>query len=210
MRMFNDRVLIRLPIGKGLLEMILFELQCILDGQWYLLIMYRALFALVYYGLFRVGELAKGTHPVKAADVQLARNKNKLRLLLWTSKNLVPGHSPQQVKITEEVQNNKTAGKFSHFCPFKLTSEFLRIRGGYKNKFEQFFVLQDSSPVTMTMVRTMLKKSIKKLNLDCRLYNTHSFRIGRCSDLLKMGVPIEKIKLMGRWKSNAVFKYIRQ
>ena len=54
------------------------------------------------------------------------------------------------------------------------------------------------------------KKSIKKLNLDCRLYNTHSFRIGRCSDLLKMGVPIEKIKLMGRWKSNAVFKYVRQ
>ena len=157
-RTVNDRVLIRLPIGKELLEMILFELQCILDGQWYLLIMYHALFTLTYYGLFRVGKLAKGTHPVRAADMHLARNKNKLRLLLWTSKNLVLGHSPQQVKITEEVQNNKTAGKFSHFCPFKLTSEFLRIRGGYKNKFEQFFVLQDSSPVTVTMVRTMLKK----------------------------------------------------
>ena len=103
-RTVNDRVLIRLPIGKGLLEMILFKLQCILDGQWYLLIMYCALFTLAYYGLFRVGELAKGTHPVRVADVHLARNKNKLRLLLWTLKIWFQDTHPNKLKLLKKFQ----------------------------------------------------------------------------------------------------------
>ena len=51
---------------------------------------------------------------------------------------------------------------------------------------------------------------ISKLGLEDKLYGMHSFRIGRTSDLVKLKYSIDEIKLMGRWKSNVVFKYIRQ
>ena len=45
--------------------------------------------------------------------------------------------------------------------------------------------------------------------LESHLYNTHSLHIGRASDLSKMGANVEKIKHVGRWKSNAVYRYIK-
>ena len=60
-KMENDRVKIRLPIQKGLLEMLLFEVERKYQCQPYLEIMYKALFCLGYYGMLRVGELSLGT-----------------------------------------------------------------------------------------------------------------------------------------------------
>ena len=54
-----------------------------------------------------------------------------------------------------------------------------------------------------------LKFMLQKLKLNADLYNVHSLRIGHCGDLLKMGVSVETIKKIGRWKSNAVFNYLR-
>ena len=71
----NDKVKTRLPIQVGLLDILLFEIDRIYHNQEFLAIMYKAMFALSYYGLFRVGELASGDHPVKAKDVHVARNK---------------------------------------------------------------------------------------------------------------------------------------
>ena len=58
-------------------------------------------------------------------------------------------------------------------------------------------------------VRILLKQLIKNIHLNPDNYNTMSLRIGRASDLLKFGFSIETIKRMGRWKSNAVYRYIR-
>ena len=73
----NDRVRIRRPIRLKLLETILFEIKRIFADQPYLSTMYLAFFSLAYYGLFRVGELAKGDHPVLAKDVEIGTNKRK-------------------------------------------------------------------------------------------------------------------------------------
>ena len=51
-RMLNDTVKTRLPIHKYLLEMILFKLERMFEGQYYLEIMFKAFFILSYYGLF--------------------------------------------------------------------------------------------------------------------------------------------------------------
>ena len=47
------------------------------------------------------------------------------------------------------------------------------------------------------------------LGLDDKLYGMHSLRIGRTTDLIKFNYSIEEIKIMGHWRSNVVFKYIR-
>ena len=99
-RIINDRVCTRLPIHCRLLEMLLFEMQRYLaeDNQWYLEIMYKALFALSYYGLMWIGEVTKSPHVVKAKDVHVAINQGKILLVLHSSKTHNKESRPQKIK----------------------------------------------------------------------------------------------------------------
>ena len=146
----NDRVTTRLPIHYGLLEMILFEVQrhFSLKNQWYLEILYKTLFALCCYGMMRVGEVTRSPHVLKAKNVHLATNKNKLLLVLYTSKTHDKSNRPQKIKITSK-RNNKS-GKYVHryFCPFNLMRHYMSVRGEYSVDEEQFFIFSDGSPVT--------------------------------------------------------------
>ena len=100
--------------------------------------------------------------------------------------------------------------KNAFFCPFQMIREYLSIRGTeYENDDEQFFILPDGSPLKQYTIRNMLIKLFKCLNLNSSVHSFHCFRIGRSLDLLKFGYTVDQIKLMGRWKSNAVFRYIR-
>ena len=70
-RLVNDTVSARLLIKCRLLEMLLFELGRLFEWQPYLHIMYKCLFILAYYGLFRIGELTLSQHSVKAKNMPL-------------------------------------------------------------------------------------------------------------------------------------------
>ena len=211
-KLVNDKLMIRLPIHCGMLELILFEIQRIFSksSQPYLEIMYKALFALGYYGLMRVGELTYSQHVVKAKEINIGTNKKKLLLILYSSKTHTEADRPQKIRITANV-DEKTGHYFNrHFCPFKLMARYLAARTPfYDTDDEPFFVLKDKSPVTPEMARNVLRQAIKNLGLNNELYNMHSLRIGRASDLLRYGYTVEEIKLMGRWKSNVVYKYFR-
>ena len=120
--LLNDRVKIRLPIRVQLLEQILFEVQRSFASQPYLERMYLAIFSIAYYGMMRIGEIAKmkSPHFVKAKDVHIAQNKNKILLRLHTSKTHGRISKPQEIKITQ-VQTAQTK---RFFCPFKLMRNF--------------------------------------------------------------------------------------
>ena len=64
--------------------------------------------------------------------------------------------------------------------------------------------------MTADQTRQLLRKMLSSFGLNAELYDMHSLRIGRASDLIKQNYSIEQVKRMGRWKSNAVYKYIRQ
>ena len=74
---------------------------------------------------------------------------------------------------------------------------------------EQFFVLKDRKPVKPGHATSILKLMVKRLGLDNGNYSMHSFRIGRTSDLIKYKYPLDEVQRLGRWRSNAVLKYIR-
>ena len=131
-RQINDRVYVRLPIKRALLEVLLFELERLFKDQMYLRTMYRTLFALAYYGLFRIGELAQGDHPVKACNIHIAQNKAKILIYLRTSKTHGLESRPQKIKISAE----NLVKKVTHFCPFMLMGQFINIRGGFLSKQE--------------------------------------------------------------------------
>ena len=68
-KLLNDKVLVRLPIRRRLLDLLLFEVQRIFPDQPYLEKLYLAMFSISYYGMFRIGEIAKSPHTMKARDV---------------------------------------------------------------------------------------------------------------------------------------------
>ena len=203
-KMTNDRVRTRLPIQKGLLNMILRHTALIYDQQPYLKTLYMSLFATGYYGLFRVGELTTGTHPIKAVDVHVAMNKNKLMFVLRSSKTHDESMKPQTVKITAEGESTNTA-----CCPFRLLQSYLRVRRSCRQKNEPFFIFRDRTPVTPVHARRVLKEALIRARIDSNFYDFHSFRAGRALDLRKMNFSVESIKFLGRWQSNAVFTYLK-
>ena len=205
----NDRVKIRLPIQKGLFEMLLFEVERVYGhekNQPYLESMYTGMFCLAYYGMLRVGELTKGPHTVKACNIHVGNNKKKIQIVLYTSKTHGQESGPQKVKIAA-ADPKKVEKMF--FCPFSAVLHFMSTRGSYKSEEEQFFVFADRSPVCPHHFRSTLRSLISKIDLDPLLYDVHSFRSGRTCDLYKFGYSIDQIKSMGRWKSNAVYRYLK-
>ena len=185
----NDHIRTRLPINIGLLETLIFEMQRKFHNQPYLEILYRAFFLISYYGLFRIGELTLSKHVIKAKDVHIAMNKDKMLFVLYSSKTHSKGSRPQKVKITACNNQNSEANKGRmllhkrNFCPFQGSREYMAIRGNYPpNDNDPFFVYADNQPVKPEHARKVLKGLLKDLNLNPDLYRHHSLRIGHSSD----------------------------
>ena len=108
-KMENDKFTCRLPIQVGLLEVLLFELERMFHSQFYLEKLYKAIFALMYYGLMRIGEVVQGSHTLKAKDMHISQNKNKMLIVLYSSKTHSKANLPQKIKITdlEQYPNNQ-------------------------------------------------------------------------------------------------------
>ena len=141
----------------------------------------------------------------------LAVNKDKLLVVLYSSKTHDEGCRLQKIKITSNRTEKSGVWAARNFCSFKLMGTYLKLRGNYRTDQEQFFVFRDKSPVTAEQARSILKLMIKKLGLDSTVYDMHSLRIGRASDLIRCNkYTIDEVKRLGRWKSNTVYKYIRQ
>ena len=85
----------------------------------------------------------------------------------------------------------------------------MEIRGNFIYPTEQFFVFKDGSLVTDNHAREVLKTCLQNLGLDPNMYGMHSFRVGRTTDLIKYNYSLEEVKRMGRWRSNVVYRYIR-
>ena len=97
----NDVVCARMPIHKGLLNMVLKEtynryMRC---NQPYLTVLYTCIFSTAYFGLFRISELARSPHAVKAIDVKIGINKRKMKFILRSSKLHGKYAHPQIIKI---------------------------------------------------------------------------------------------------------------
>ena len=210
----NDRVRTKLPIQKDLLRMILSATQTYFENkqQIYLSVTYQALFSTSYFGLFRIGELTTGDHPVRVADVQIGENKNKMLFILRTCNTHTRGDKPQQIKISSkrimeddlQQKNNPECP-----CPFQLLKLYLSMRPLFLDLNEPFFVFGDRTPIKTSNMSATLKKMIKKVDLDPKFYSVTSLRSGHACDLLKLQISVETIKKIGRWRSSAVYNYLK-
>jgi integrase len=65
-------------------------------------------------------------------------------------------------------------------------------------------------PYAATALRQLVKRSVRQVGLDPRLYANHSLRAGGATDLLSAGVPELFVKKAGRWKSDTYQIYHRE
>ena len=123
------------------------------------------------------------------------------------------GNKPQIIKLTRDKntvqQNNSKQCNFPNLCPYHLLRCYIEVRKSFKSTDEQFFVFKDHSPVTPKAMWKVFKDCISDIGLNSNSYVFHGFRAGRACDLLEMGVSVETIKKLGRWRSNAVYVYLR-
>ena len=211
-RLKNDTVHCRFPISKRLLEILLFELERILYHSQYSCILYKAILCLGYYGLMCVGELTDSCHTAKACNIHIGANKDKILVILYSSKTHSKASYPQETKISSIASqaSHMNIKSTTFFCPFQVIRTYVKLRGGYLTQHKNFFVFRDRSVVKPHHLRTILRKCIANVNLNPLHYDCYLLRIGRSCDLMKAGVAIDTIKALGCWKSNAVFRYIRQ
>ena len=92
---------------------------------------------------------------------------------------------------------------------FELLKNYILLRGEINNDSENLFLFRYKVPIKPAVVRTTLKSAIKCIGMDEKLYDFHSLRVGRMSDLIKSGFSVDQVKRMGRWKSSAVYRYIK-
>ena len=83
---------------------------------------------------------------------------------------------------------------------------YITLRGTSKGPL---FIKSNKVPVNIKTFRDCLKFCINRSGFDDRRYNTHSFRIGRATDLSQEGASDSTIKSAGRWTSAAFKKYIK-
>lgn len=201
----NNEVIHRMPINYFMLLTLLDAADSFFDQQPYLATLYKAMFSAAYYGLLRVGEITKGPHAVLAQDVIIGKNKKKIQLILRTSKTHGLGDPPQVIAFYCDCHETKAP----QYCPYELMVQYNKLKEKYANCKEQYFVYQGHIPVQAAKFREVLKTLLRFANINADCFNTHSFRIAHANDLRRLGKDVSYIQQIGRWKSSAVWNYLK-
>ena len=149
--------------------------------------------------------MTSGSHPIKACNVHIGENKDKMLFILYSSKTHGRELRSQKIKITASAEERHK----TFFCPFEISREYFALRGNYGDPDDPFFVFRNQQPVRPSHVWNVLKKTLQAINLPSSMYGFHSVHIGRATDMIKFGNSISEVHLAGRWRMNVVYKYIR-
>ena len=80
-------------------------------------------------------------------------------------------------------------------CPYKLILAYLALRPELNTEEKPLFIFRDGVAVTGEQYRRVVHATLKSLGLNPMLYDTHSFHIGQATDLQKLGLSLETIKI---------------
>ena len=199
-RRLDKRIDSRFPIRKHILQQLCLVLPKICFNN-YEVKLFTAAYTLAYYGMLRASECvytsaSLADRPLQFSDIQIEGKQ------LW-------------IKIRKSKTNQLGKPICLHIPPSKPASmscfhalqQFISVHPSTP-KESQFLCHNNKSPLTRYQFAAVLSKGIKHLGLPTANYKTHSFRIGRATDLSLAGVSSEQIKTAGRWVSNTYNKYV--
>lgn len=163
--------------------------------------LFRSLFTMAYFGLFRVSELVAASNALvgtalKSENIQIDQNYVVITL------NKFKTNQRGDVVTLKLPSESNTA-----ICPVHAADEFDQLRPKH---CPIFFSHANGTPVTRQQFSAVLAQCLRKTVYVSGHYRSHSFRIGRASDLAAQGMPMEQIMKLGRWQSTSCKLYIRK
>lgn len=190
----------RLPITRDILHKIIMATDHVVPS-FPKAVMCKAMFLLAFHGFLRVGEFTTtasndSSHVLQVGDAQFSDDGSSLLVTITFYK-----HSAQQ-PITLDISRATNP----LLCPVRTLRTYLDTYGHTVGPLFQFM---DGKPVPYAFFMKTLDALLSFLGLDRRLYRGHSFRIGAATTAAANGVSEIVIQKMGRWKSDAVKRYIR-
>lgn len=163
--------------------------------------LFQAAFILAYFGLFRISELVVTTasqsdRPLRYSDVSFIKMNSVIKITIRYSKTNQAG-TPIIMCIPCEQDSN--------LCPVCALQRYCCIRPKIQG---YMFVHSDGRPVTQTQFSAVLAKAVRMCGFENH-FRSHSFRIGRATQLALEGTSMDIIKRLGRWRSDASRLYVR-
>ena len=186
------------PIQKDLLYSMIAIIPILFPDP-YERILYQALLITAYFCCLRAGEAVisnSSSHTLLREQITLEISPYDHYLIQFRSFKHCD-HSNEKFILKKSNDS---------FCPVNLLNNYLHVRPSVPGPL---FVLFSGKPLNRSIYSKLIKSCIKKLGHDNSLYNTHSIRIGRATDLAIDGAQPDVIKRIGRWSSSAYLKYIR-
>lgn len=159
--------------------------------------LWAAIFTLTYHACLRAGEAvySNSTEHTLSFD-QVKLTTNSIHIDFHSYKH---SRSPTPTMVLQQDPDPVC-------CPVKTLGQYLRLRGTSQGPL---FIHQNHIPVERQTLSAALKSTIQLIGLKPENYNTHSFRIGRATQLAQDNHPHNTIQTAGRWHSSAYLRYIR-
>ena len=189
---------IRLPIQAALLHQILAHIPK-LPISTYEKHLFRALFNTMYHAALRVSEVTQShshSHNLHLKHITITETPTLACTIKFSSFK----HSN---KGSTSIKIEASPGKY---CPVRALQKYLTQRGTHSGAL---FIHENRDPLSRLTISDTLNSILTLLHKDPLKYNTHSFRIGKTSDLAQSGASNAQIALVGRWKSAAYTAYIK-
>ena len=159
--------------------------------------LWAAIFTLTYHGCLRAGEAVlsnSSEHTLQLNQVSVIQNTVHIKFLSYK-------HSRKAIPTMVLQQDEHPS-----CCPVRTLQSYLQLRG---NTPGPLFVNQTLIPIDRHLLSSTLKSCIQLAGLNPDSYNTHSFRIGRATQLAQDNHTHATIQTAGRWHSSAYLRYIR-
>ena len=186
------------PLTWDLLKRVLIAMKDEYSG--YMLLLLRAVYLTAYAASLRISEFAKtpgSTHTLLLSNVAFNYEGNREGMILTLDSYK---HSARPARLIVPGSQSENS------CPVRAVKAFLKVRP--KNE-GPLFLKEDGKAISRELVATSLKRCVSRCGLDPELFNTHSFRAGRTTDLVDWGTSDAVIRESGRWGSNAFLNYVR-
>jgi hypothetical protein len=177
-----------LPITLPVLQKLTDNLPFVTSSI-YMQVTLKALFLFADYACTRAGEVV---HSTDTAYHNLSPRDNGYDITFSSYKHS-KGHQPT---LTLLPASN------SMYCPVTALKIYLQLRG-------PLFITTTGQPLTREIFSSFLKQALTQAGIPPTNYNTHSFRIGRATQMAINNISEDVIKATGRWQSDAYLKYVR-
>ena len=155
--------------------------------------LFKAMFLMQFHFALRIGEITSSPHNLMFNHVEITADK--IIVQFQSYKHCDP----------EENTPHQTLRSFDSHCPVTALAEYINLRGSADGPLFKI----NNQGVHRHIYNSKLKIVLQAVGEDPLKYSSHSFRIGATNYWANKGLSEFQIKRLGRWKSAALYKYLR-